>query len=333
MVGELFFQRRPDVAFQVRHVVWHEVRKVTVLGMAPTRLDGIQFWGIRRKPFEVDVLQSRLSDPFCCRTMDRPTVPADDQRPLNLLPQLPDEFDDFVGANVVGMDLEWCANPASHRRESDGADDAQAIIAVPGSLNRGCTARSPGATIHRLQTKARFIEKNDGGAASACFFLIRGQSRRRQRSTASASCSRATRLGFCGEKPRSCKIRRMWSRWYDTRNCLRTTSETRAQVHRSFRYPAAIGPLSRILTSDLRCSSESLHAGPGCGLAANPSTPSAFHVRCQRFTLVKVTPKSVAISRRGLRSWKYSAARRRRASSSAALPGVLIKQHTVLSPT
>ena len=49
------------------------------------------------------------------------------------------------------------------------------------------------------------------------------------------------------------------------------------------------------------------------------------------FTLVKVTPKSVAISRRGLRSWKYSAARRRRASSSAALPGVLIKQHTVLA--
>jgi hypothetical protein len=60
-------------------------------------------------------------------------------------------------------------------------------------------------------------------------------------------------------------------------------------------------------------------------LAASPSTPSVFHVRFQRLTLVKLTPKRVAISCRGLRSWKYSAARRRRASSSDALPGVLIK--------
>ncbi len=160
---------------------------------------------------------------------------------------------------------------------------------------------------------------------------MRGQSRRRHRSTAAESCSRATRRGFCGEKPRSCKIRRIWSRWCETPNCLRTTPDTRAQVHRSVRYPAAIGPLRRMATSKDRCFSESLVAGPGCGLAANPSTPSAFHVRRQRFTLVRLTPKSEAISRRGFRSWNCSAARRRRASSSDALPGVLIPQHTMLA--
>lgn len=115
MVGELFLQRRTDVAFQVQHVGGHEVRQVAVFGMAPARLDGIEFRGICRKPFEVDVLQPRLNDAFGCRTMDLSTVPTDDQWPLKLLSQLPDEFDNFVGANIVSMDLERSANPATQR--------------------------------------------------------------------------------------------------------------------------------------------------------------------------------------------------------------------------
>src|SRR4029077_16893728 len=114
-------------------------------------------------------------------------------------------------------------------------------------------------------------------------------------------------------------------------NRLRTTSETREQVHKSVRYPAATGPFNRILVNAPLCFSQSLGSGPGCGLAAKPSTPSAFHVRFQRFTLVRLTPKSEAILRRGFRSWKCSAARPRRASSSAALPGVLMKHNTLLA--
>ena len=330
-IGNLFLQRRADISLQVRCIVRDEVRQIAVLRVAPTRFDRVEFRGIGWQPLKFDILQARLSDAFRCRTMDLPAIPADDQWTLKLLSQLPDEFDDFVGANVVVVDLEGSADPTTRRRESKGTDDAQAIVAVPSSLNRCFTARSPGATIYWLQAKPAFVDENDASAASTCFFLIRGQSRYRQRSTASASCSLATRRGFWGEKPRSCKIRRMWSRWYLMPNCFRTTCDTRAQVHRSVRKPAAVGPFRRISTSDLRCSSESLRAGPGCGLAANPSTPFAFHVRFQRFTLVKLTPKSEAMFRRGLRSWKYSAARRRRASSSAALPGVLIKQHTVLA--
>ena len=331
MVSDLLLQRRADISLQVRCIVSYEVRQVAVLCVTPSWFNWVKFWCIGWQPFELDVLQARLSDTFRCRTMDLPTVQANYQRSLKLPSHLPDEFDDLLSADVVVVDLEGCTDPTPCRRESNGTDHAQAIIAIPGSLHRCFTAWSPGATVYRLQAKSRFIKKNNTGTESAGFFLIRGQSRRRHRSTASASCSRATRRGFCGEKPRSCKMRRMWSRWYETPNCLRTTLETLAQVHKSVRYPAAVGPFKRISTSDSRCFSDSLRAGPACGLAANPSTPSAFHVRFQRFTLVKLTPKSVTISRRGLRSWKYSAARRRRASSSAALPGVLIKKHTVLA--
>jgi len=328
----LFLQRRADRSFQLRGVVGHKVRQVAVFRVAPSRFDRVEFRSVGWQPLELDVSEAGFGNAFGGRAMNLPPVPADDQRPRKLLSQLPHESDDFIGTNVVVVDLERGADPSPHRRECDGADDAQAVVAIPGSLDGSFAARSPGAAIDGLQAKPGFVEKNNAGALSAGFFLMRGQSCRRQRSTAAASCSRATRRGFCGEKPRSCKMRRMWSRWYETPKFLRTTSETRAQVHKSVRYPAAIGPSSRTSTSDLRCCSESLHAGPGCGLAANPSTPSAFQARFQRFTLVKLTPKSVAISCRGFRSWKYSAARRRRASSSAALPGVLIQEHTVLAP-
>jgi hypothetical protein len=161
--------------------------------------------------------------------------------------------------------------------------------------------------------------------------LMRGQSSFRHRSTARGSCSRATSRGFCGLNPKSCKIRPTWSGWYRTPNRLRTTAATRAQVHKSVPNPAARGPQSSSLTSCSFCFSESLVARGGCGLAANAFIPPVCQTVLQRFTLERLTPIARATSRRGFRSWKYSAARRRRASSSAALPFGLIQVHTVLA--
>jgi hypothetical protein len=159
--------------------------------------------------------------------------------------------------------------------------------------------------------------------------LMRGQSTLRHRSTDSGSCSRATCRGFCGLNPRSCRMRETWPGWYFTRNFLRTTSATRAQVHKSVQYPAAIGPANRISTSSCFCTSVSLDGVPGCGLGASAFTPPLFHARLQRLTLERLAPTSCATSARDFLAWKYSAARRRRASSSAALPLVLINHTTV----
>jgi hypothetical protein len=263
--------------------------------------------------------------------MHGPAIPTDDQGLPPLTAKLLHEVDDFVCVNVALVNLKRRTDVTPGGRERDRADHAQPIVPVPGPLHGRFAARGPGAAIHGLKLKAGFIDKNNAGATSKGFFLTRGQSCRRHCSTASGSCSRATRRGFWGEKPRSCSTRPMWAGWYDTPNCLRTTFETRAQVHKSVRYPAATGPLRRMSVSVCLCVSESLGSGPGCGLAAKPSTPSAFHVRFQRFTLVRLTPNSEAISRRGFRSWTCSAARRRRASSSAALPGGLMKHNTLLA--
>ena len=79
------------------------------------------------------------------------------------------------------------------------------------------------------------------------------------------------------------------------------------------------------------CLAESFGAGPGCGLAASAFTPPSSQARFQRFTLETWTPTRSAISGRGFRAWKYSAARRRRASSSVALPLVLMHPTTVIA--
>lgn len=331
MVSMLFSKRRANVAFEVRRILRHEVCQVGVLGVTPSRLDWVEFRCIGGQPLDVDVFEARGGKLFGGGAMDGPAVPADDQWLPPLTAKLFHKGNYFIGADVALVNLKRRADATPGGRKRDSSNHTQPIVPVPGSLHGRFATGGPRAAIHGLKLKSRFIDKNNTGAASASFFLIRGQSSVRHRSTASGSCSRATRRGFWGEKPRSCSTRPIWAGWYDTPNCLRTTSETRAQVHKSVRYPAATGPWRRTLVNDPLCFSESLGSGPGCGLAAKPSTPSAFHVRFQRFTLVKLTPNCEAISRRGFRSWKCSAARRRRASSSAALPGGLMIHSTLLA--
>ena len=59
---------------------------------------------------------------------------------------------------------------------------------------------------------------------------------------------------------------------------------------------------------------------PGCGLAESPATPPSRQARFQRLELLKFTTNRSATVRRDSPAWKHSAARRRRASSSVALP-------------
>jgi len=328
----LFLQRYPCRAFELSHIVRHKVGQIAVFGIAPARFDRIQFRAVGRQPLELDVLHPRVCDSLGGRTMDGPTVQTNDQRVLELLAKLFDEIHNVVSTNILFVDLKGGADATTFGRQGNRTNHAQPIVTKPGLLQRCFSDGGPSASIQRLQTKARFIDKNNGCAMPASFFLMRGQSCSRQRSTAWASCSRATRLGFWGLNPRSCSTRERWPGSYCTRNFLRTTSATREQVHRSVRYPAANGPATRISTNSCFCCLESFDVPPGWGLAARASTPPDFQAFFQRFTLERWTPSKPATVRRDFPAWKYSAARRRRASSSAALPGVLINNHTVLAP-
>jgi hypothetical protein len=330
-VSRRFSKRVLDGDFQCPHVIGNEVGQVAVLRIAPPRLDRIQFRCVGRQPLEFEPLQPRSLQLLDRRAMHRPAVKNDEQGTLQL-PSQPFYKRDHVDRDNVGLvNPKRYADPLALRRERNRTDHGQSIVSIPGSLLRSNAARCPGTTVQRLQTKASFIDKDESGATSAGLFLRFGQVYRRQCSTSSSSCSRATCCGFCGVNPKSCSNRPKWSGWYDTRNCLRTTSATRRQVHNSLRYPAARGPSFNCVTNDCFCLSVSLQVGPGCGRAAKACTPPVFQALFQRFTLDNAAPHKRATSDRDFRSLKYSAARRRRASSSAELPLGLIPSATMLA--
>jgi hypothetical protein len=75
-----------------------------------------------------------------------------------------DEGDRLGGAHIVGVDLKRQADLAARGGERHGADDAQPIVAIPGPLHGRLAARGPRPAVHRLQAKARFIDKDNACA-------------------------------------------------------------------------------------------------------------------------------------------------------------------------
>jgi hypothetical protein len=78
--------------------------------------------------------------------------------------------------NVVCEEAEVEAQPLALRRVCKRADDREAIMAVPASVNRGLPSRRPGAATSGVQQKAALVEENDGGVTLPRFFLAGARS-------------------------------------------------------------------------------------------------------------------------------------------------------------
>ena len=143
MATLLFFQCRTGGSLKMACVVRHEVGQLAVLGMAPPRLDGVQFRSVGWQPLKINAFDSRCCDSLGSRTMDRPTIPADDQRTLVVFAKLCDKGHNLVGANVVVVNLKRRTDVSPRGRESDS---------VPMTLRRSylsqarCTGVSPQGT-------------------------------------------------------------------------------------------------------------------------------------------------------------------------------------------
>lgn len=113
MVLGLVSERLTNGAFQLGRVVGNEVCQVGVLRVAPARLHGIEFRGIGRQEFELDVPQTRRRNLLRCRAMHAPAVPADDERTPKPLSQLSDKGDHLGSANVLFLNQEGRINSRS----------------------------------------------------------------------------------------------------------------------------------------------------------------------------------------------------------------------------
>src|SRR5215213_6398328 len=152
----LLDQRRLDGAFQLANVVRHEVGEVGVFDMAPAGFDRIQFRGVGRQPLKLDARDGQRLDPPGGRTMNAPAIKTDDKRPTESLAQLLNEADDVLGANVLFVNLKRRADSTPCGRERHCADYAQAVVAVPGPLNRRDASEGPRAAIHSSAGGSQF---------------------------------------------------------------------------------------------------------------------------------------------------------------------------------
>ena len=87
MVGGLIVERFVNGLVEVIGVFGNEVRQVGVLGVAPHRLDRVEFGAIGGQLLELDALPAKLGDPLFRRAVHAPAVPHDDERATNLVPQ------------------------------------------------------------------------------------------------------------------------------------------------------------------------------------------------------------------------------------------------------
>ena len=157
------------VAKPVR-VLRREIGQPTVLGPAPNQLIWVDLRRIGRQVFRDDLGMFTQVRPHQLRfVMDVAAVPQDRkptvQPPLELLQELHDMLAPSV--RVVGQQVEEQIHSASLRTDSQTADRRYAVAAIPAVQHRFAATWRPRSADGRRQHVARFIEKNEMGAALA----------------------------------------------------------------------------------------------------------------------------------------------------------------------
>ena len=109
---------------------------------------------------------------------------------------VPEEFTDFVVADVLRMAPEVQANVPTPGSNGDARNHGDPIMPVAMMNERRLSARRPGLSHRGNQEEARLVDEDDVGTQPCSVFFTRGQFVRFQRSMASSFRSSARRSGF-----------------------------------------------------------------------------------------------------------------------------------------
>ena len=109
---------------------------------------------------------------------------------------VPEEFTDFVVADVLRMAPEVQANVPTPGSNGDARNHGDPIMPVAMMNERRLSARRPGLSHRGNQEEARLVDEDDVGTQPRSVFFTRGQFVRFQRSMTSSFRSRARRSGF-----------------------------------------------------------------------------------------------------------------------------------------
>ena len=191
-----------DRLFQFDQVVRAELSQVMLFRVGPECFNRIEFRGIGREVFEVEVSsvgQVRLRERG---TVSLKSIPQQNDGSAKVPLQLSQDRHDHGIVNRIVRPQEMVAiEPAPVRRDADHADRRDAALMLElMPQDRPMSPRRPGALDRWQHQKATFVPENDHRALPVRFFLMRGQSHCCQCSISAAFRSRARCSGFWGVK-------------------------------------------------------------------------------------------------------------------------------------
>jgi hypothetical protein len=181
------------------------VGEAVTFRMGPQRFDGVQIGRVGRQMFEGHIAAPRCPAFDQQRAMRLKIVEQHDHGAADVTPDLLQKLQHLAAANRffrVQADVGGKSPPFG--RDGDRSDRRN-LARVAGPMNelRRLADGRPGPPHVRCQQQAAFIDEDKVRLLATRLFLIRGQSRATQPSTAAWFRSRARRCGFWQLNPRS----------------------------------------------------------------------------------------------------------------------------------
>ncbi len=174
-----------------------EVGLAPVFDVAPHAFHRIQLGTVGRQGFEAEPRRMLDREILGRLEMGREIVPDEHKPTPKTTVQATQERDQKRRVDVAAVQLKKEVHSSAKRRNRKGSDRRESI--TPGRFDQdGRPPRwCPGSTDGRLKQEAGFVQKHYRPTPTGRPFFIRGHSTFRQRSSASGSCCRARRCGFC----------------------------------------------------------------------------------------------------------------------------------------
>jgi len=182
---------------QIVHVDSGMVGLASVLDVAPCAFHGIQLRTIRRQVLEAKPGRMLDREVLGRLVVDSKIVPDEHNSAPEPMVQVLQKWDQQRRVDVAIVQLKEEVHSSANGRDRKRSDRRESITSGRFDQDGRLPRRCPGPTDDRLKHEAGFVQEHYRLAPTGRPLFIRGHSTCRQRSSASGSCCRARRWGFC----------------------------------------------------------------------------------------------------------------------------------------
>jgi len=164
--------------------------------MIPHAFIGVQFWGIRRKGYQMQTRCTGKKLLHRIAPMNLAIIQQGNQVASYLSQELAEERRHFFPLDIVLIKLAVQCTTEAFRTDGNTGDSRDPVMTISMKYDRGLSHRTPGLADRRDQEEARFVDKDEMGCQPCGVFFTRGQTDRFHFSMAASSRSTARRSGF-----------------------------------------------------------------------------------------------------------------------------------------